>query len=442
MDPKQAGAQGVRVPVYPILSVTFIGSLSFSIVFPFLVFLVTRWGGNALVYGFMGATYSVFQLIGAPVMGRWSDLYGRRRVLLLTQLGTLASWLLFLVAFFLPVRALFTVDSPLLGTFALTLPLLLLFLARAADGITGGNISVANAYMADITSDAERSANFGKMAMASNLGFVLGPAIAGVLGGTRYGEMVPVLAAVAISAVASGIIAFRLPEPERCEEAEDRDGDQVRKVFGHEPRACVSPQHSGRAPLRQILGIPYISTLLAIYFLVMLGFNFFYIAFPIHAAISLRWTVIEIGVFFSVLSLLMVLVQGPLLARVSRRVGDLTLILLGSPILAASFLLLARPDLWSIYGGAALLALGNGLMWPSVMSVLSRVAGATYQGAVQGIAGSVGALASILGLIAGGLLYETLGGSVFFLAGATIFVVFLLTAARMPAMRRLQPPPA
>jgi MFS family permease len=73
----------------------FVGTLGFSIVLPFLVFLVTRWGGNALIYGVLGATYSTFQLVGAPVLGRWSDLHGRRRILLLSQLGTLLSWLVY-----------------------------------------------------------------------------------------------------------------------------------------------------------------------------------------------------------------------------------------------------------------------------------------------------------------------------------------------------------
>ena len=150
--------------LYPILAVTFVGALGFSIVLPFLVFLVTRLGGNAVIYGVVGATYSVFQLIGAPILGRWSDRVGRKKVLLLSQLGTLASWGIFLFALTLPVRTLVDVDSSVLGAFTLTVPLAIVFLARALDGATGGNVSVANAYLADITSDADRSANYGRMA--------------------------------------------------------------------------------------------------------------------------------------------------------------------------------------------------------------------------------------------------------------------------------------
>ena len=88
--------QSRPISIYPILSVNFVGTLGFSIVLPFLVFLVTRLGGNALIYGIMGATYSFFQLIGAPMLGRMSDRYGRKRILLVSQLGTLSSWAIFL----------------------------------------------------------------------------------------------------------------------------------------------------------------------------------------------------------------------------------------------------------------------------------------------------------------------------------------------------------
>ena len=183
-----------KISLYPILSVNFVGTLGFSIVLPFLIFLVTRFGGNAVIYGIMGATYSAFQLIGAPVLGRWSDKYGRMKILILSQIGTLLSWLILLLAMFLPVYNVTEVESRVLGTFILTLPLIVLFIARALDGITGGNVSVANAYLADITDEDHRSENFGKMAVSANLGFIFGPALAGLLGATAWGETVPVLA--------------------------------------------------------------------------------------------------------------------------------------------------------------------------------------------------------------------------------------------------------
>ena len=171
-----------RTPLFPLLLVNFIGTLGFSIVLPFLVFLVMKFGGNAVVYSLLAATYPAFQLIGAPILGRWSDIYGRKKVLLLSNAGTAIGWILFLVALVVPFEETFSINLISFGTIVVVVPLLFIFLARAIDGITGGNISVANAYLSDISSDENRSKNFGKMAISSNLGFILGPALAGILG--------------------------------------------------------------------------------------------------------------------------------------------------------------------------------------------------------------------------------------------------------------------
>ncbi len=419
-------AAAPKPSIYPILSVNFVGTLGFSIVLPFLVFLVTRFGGNALVYGIMGATYSFFQLIGAPILGRWSDRYGRKRILLLSQLGTLTSWAIFLVALALPVTPMLAVESRLLGAFTITLPLAVLFFARALDGITGGNVSVANAYLADITDDNERSANFGRMAVSANLGFVLGPAIAGALGATVLGEVLPVTAALLISVVASLIIALKLHETQRCTLEVDPEHANVRKVMGQEQKECFQLKGAPKLSMRQILALPSIPLLLSVYFLVFLAFNLFYIAFPIHAATTLEWSLTDTGIFFSAMGLMLVVVQGPVLKRASKMWPDQLLILGGSLLLAASFLFFVSRSTLSIYVGTAVLALGNGVMWPSLLAVISKATDQRVQGAVQGFASSCAAVASIVGLLAGGLLYGVLGAVVFVLSAAITAVVFLL----------------
>ena len=171
-------------------------------------------------------------------------------------------------------------------------------------------------------------------------------------------------------------------------------------VFGQEQRDCYEPRV--RPSLKTLLGLPGVSLLLAMNFLVWLGFNFFYIALPVYAATSLNWSVTEVGIFLSVMSLMMALVQGPILGRVSRVLSDRALVLVGSSILVVAFLFFTSGRLPVLYVGSALLALGNGLMWPSVVSLLSKAAGNEHQGSVQGLAGSAGAVASILGLVVGG----------------------------------------
>ena len=423
MPTKRAPRDSERVSLLPILSVNFVGTLGFSIVVPFLVFLVTKWGGNALVYGLMGATYSIFQLIGAPILGRWSDRFGRKKILLLSQLGTLISWIIFLIAFSLPVDAIAEITSDTLGTFAITLPLIVMFIARAADGITGGNVSVANAYLADVTDEADRSANFGRMALSGNLGFVLGPALAGLLGATQYGELLPVVAAMLVSLIATIVIALGLREYDPCSVRRAPEARSLRKVFGQEHRECYEVEDRVQIGFREILRTNHVASLLGIYFLVMLGFSFFYIGFPIHAATTLSWSVTETGGFFATLSLLMVIVQGPVLARLSKLFSERALAIGGTFILCVGFSSLYLDNTPTLYAAAALIALGNGLMWPSVMALLSFVAGDEHQGAIQGASGSVGAVAGIIGLIAGGLLYEWVGAWVFVLATAVILPV-------------------
>jgi DHA1 family tetracycline resistance protein-like MFS transporter len=415
------------VSILPILSVNFVGTLGFSIVLPFLIFLVTRLGGNALIYGIMGATYSAFQLVGAPILGRWSDRYGRKRILLLSQLGTLISWAVFLGALFLPVTTVMSVESAVVGTFTLTVPLAVLFLARALDGVTGGNVSVANAYLADITDESERSANFGKMAVSSNLGFIFGPAIAGALGATAWGETLPVLAALMVSVFATLVIVFRLPESRQCVLRSDPERANVRKVLGQEQKECFLMKAAPKLSVAEILRLPTIPRLLTLYFLVFLAFNLFYIVFPVYAVTRLEWSLSQTGVFFSVMGLMMVVVQGPVLSRASKICSDRTLVLAGSLLLAASFVFFTSRSTPVIYTGTALLALGNGVMWPSLLAIISRATDPDLQGAVQGFASSSGAVASITGLLVGGLLYDFLEAKVFLLSASITALVFLMS---------------
>ena len=408
--------------------ITFIGTLGFSIVLPFLVFLVTDLGGNAIIYGIISAAYPAFQLIGAPMLGRWSDIYGRKKILLLSHGGTLAGWIVFLVALFLPVQNLFNIDaSMIIGTFAITLPLAVLFIARAIDGLTGGNVSVADAYVADISSDEDRSKNFGKIAISSNLGFIVGPAIAGILGATAYGEVLPVLAALILSSVVLAVIVFFLKETKCSILMEIPEKNHVGRVFSFEPKECYKTANPQRLKFRDVFKLKYISFLLVLYFLIFLGFNIFYTSFPIHAVDGLGWTVTQMGIFFAVLSAIMVLVQGPILQKALKKFSEEQLVIIGSVILGANFILYLSSDIILIYLAAVLFAVGNGLMWPPVMSILANRAGTVYQGTVQGVANSFASLASILGLIMGGLLYTILGATTFLISAGVILTVFVMS---------------
>ena len=413
------------ISIFPVLLVNFIGMLGYSVVVPILVFLVEKFGGNGFIYGLLGSIYPAFQLLGAPVLGRWSDQVGRKRILLLSQAGTLLAWLIFALALLLPHTQLAVMDTALTGSFALTLPLLMLFLARALDGLTGGNVSVANAYLSDISTDQNRKANFGKMASSTSLGFVLGPALAGLLAGTVYGELVPVLTAALISLGAIFVIQRLLPESKQeLVQANLRDF-KLSKLFQIEHKECYQMENCPATGLRAVLQQPNIPLLFGIYFLTFLSFSFFYACFPVYASQMLAWNSFELGVYLTVSSLIMVVVQGPVLSYLSARVSDANLVIFGALLIGVNFLLLPLGSIPGVYAANVLMSVGNGLMWPSFLAILSKTGDRKIQGTIQGYASSTGSLASIFGLLLGGVLFGYVGPDIFRVAAVVMFAIFL-----------------
>lgn len=426
-----------QITIFPLLLSNFIGTMGFSIVLPFLVFLVINFGGNSLVYGILASIYPAFQLVGAPLLGKWSDKIGRKKVLLISNGGTFIGWVVFLIALFVPIWNIYSINSAFIGYFVITLPLIILFIARALDGITGGNISVANAYLADVSTDKSRSKTFGKMAISSNLGFIVGPALAGILGITVYKETLPVLAAVFISLTALVVIAVMLKESKTTStttttttttpliEASEREA--IRKVLSCEPKECYKISNPKNLTFLDVFRLKDISFLLILYFFIFLGFNIYYTSFPIHAVSALKWTITEMGIFYSVLSGVMILVQGPVLRKALQKFSEEKLVVIGSLILAGNFVLFFFNSTALAYVALILFAVGNGLSWPSFMSILSKRAGTINQGVIQGVGSSMGSLASIIGLIVGGLLYNLIGSTTFLISAAVIFIVFILS---------------
>lgn len=416
-----SAAPGLRFSdLAPILAVHFLGTLGFSLAIPFLVFIVIDLGGASWTYGLVGATYSVFQLFGAPLLGRWSDRRGRRPVLVASQVGTFLAWVLFLIALSLPL-----VGVTELAGATLTLPLLLVFLARGLDGATGGNISVANAYVADLTREhpEQRQVAFGRMGMAASLGFVIGPATAGLLGGTSWGPRLPIAVAAVFAGVTTVVIVVGLKEPRnRCP-----DGPPPPDVLEAGLHQQAKPCHT--QPEKRVLRDTVTSAaapILAATFVLFLGFNVFYAAFPVHAAQAYGWETGELGVFFAILAGMMIIAQGPLLTFVGKRLSSRVVFALGVGFLALAQLLYQLPAGLVSYAAAACFALGNGLSWPTFQARIAEVAG-DNQGTVQGAVTSASSLASICGLLLGGLLYPSLGGNLFYVCAVVFGVVVVLT---------------
>ena len=179
---------------------------------PILPFVVESYGAPEWVYGLLLTCYSAFQFIGAPFLGALSDSSGRKPILLVSQAGTLLAWLVFLLALFLP-------NNNLLG---LAVPIWIIMLSRILDGITGGNTSVANAYVADITTREEKSYIFGYLGGIAGIGMIIGPGLGGLAASTSLGYKGTILVAVAISTITLLAISFWLKESLPLEERRER----------------------------------------------------------------------------------------------------------------------------------------------------------------------------------------------------------------------------
>ena len=161
---------GFHKRLIPIYLLSLINILGFTLLIPVFPSLVEEYGGNAVTYGMLISIYSLAQLIATPIMGTLSDKYGRRPMLLISQLGTLIGWIIFSLAFF----------APKIGFLLLSVPMWLMLVSRMIDGLTGGNVSIATAYLSDLTTEEERLKAFSVIGIISSLGLVLGPVLGGV----------------------------------------------------------------------------------------------------------------------------------------------------------------------------------------------------------------------------------------------------------------------
>ena len=191
--------------LFSIFLIVFVDMLGFGLILPLLPYYAEKYGANAIVIGLLTASYAAAQLIGAPILGRLSDRYGRRPILMMSVLGTLVGFLL--LGFADPIgRALANLIAP--GTASLSLQnlmvLVVLFFSRILDGATGGNITVAQAYISDITDQENRGKSLGLIGAAFGLGFILGPAIGGIL--ATWGYAIPALVAAGFISTNSNLL--------------------------------------------------------------------------------------------------------------------------------------------------------------------------------------------------------------------------------------------
>jgi MFS family permease len=388
---------------------------------PFMVLLVLRFGGNAVVLGAIGAAFWAAQLVGATWLGMLSDRIGRKRVLLRSQLGAMAAWTIFLVALHVPRIDLIHVHGPILGTFVLSLPLVLITLARVSDGLFNGSISVASAYVADVADEDARKQDYARLGAASSFGFVIGPVLAGFIAHGDQGMTYVVVLAFVLAGLAALLIWRRLPalppRPDAAVVVAQRGGMRAHKPLG---TGCADAVRHPHKSVREILGDAEVRPLIAIYFLIYLAFSIFTAAFPVHAVVDVGWSSMKLGTLYMSLALALALTEAVFLPRVTRKLATAEITAGGSVILVCAYLLMSLHSTTALLLGGVLYGVGNGFMWPSYLVMLSRSGPPEAQGAVQGVGSSTGSLASIVGTLAGGILYVAIGVATFYVSALSV----------------------
>lgn len=359
---------------------------------PLLPYYVQQQDAGGFAAGALGSLYALMQLVSGPILGELSDRHGRRPVLLVCLFGTAMAYLF-------------------LG---LANSLALIFCAVALDGITGGNLTTAYAYIADSTTSENRARGMGLVGAAFGLGLMAGPALGGVL--SAYGLGVPAFVACAI-ALANVLFGWLvLPEslpPEK------------RKTV-NETRAL-----NWITQLRGVVALPSIRALLLVMFLLNLAFAGLQTNFPLFSQARFGWDSLRNGFFFAFVGVCAVLIQGVLFGKIQPVLGEKKLVIGGLGLMTASLAAIAMvPNDWMVYPIVALGALGSGTSIPSLTSLVSQRVGASEQGRLMGGTQAILSLAMIVGPSIAGASFDAIAIAAPYWIGSVFAALALVIAYR------------
>jgi len=370
--------------LFSIILVVFIDLLGFSLILPLLPYYAKTFSANQTTTGILIASYAAMQLIGAPILGRLSDRFGRCPVLLLSVFGTFLGFLLLGFA-----NALW-----------------MLFASRIIDGLTGGNLSVAQAYISDVTDEKSRSKGLGMIGAAFGLGFIIGPVTGGLL--SQWGYAVPAFAAAAISLINLVLIYAWLPESlteeKRAQMTEKRPAITLKALL-------VAFQR------------PFTGSILITRFFFGLAFAIFQTIFSLYALAKFNLTARDTGFVLTYVGVLSVIVQGFLVGRLTSRYREDLLITASVVLMGISLLGWAlAPSLLWLYIIMTPTAMAGGLLNTLLSSTLTKAVAPQEIGGILGLSAAVESSTRIIAPILGGVLLQQIGPWAPGIFGAVVMV--------------------
>jgi MFS family permease len=383
-----------RSPLLPIFLIVLVDVLGLTIVIPLLAIYAESFGATPTVASLLIPTFAACQLISGPILGRLSDRHGRRPILLISQLGTLAGFIMLAEAHWL----------------------WMVFLGRALDGATAGNLAVAQAYIADHTPPEKRARAFGLIGIAFGLGFLVGPAVSGWL--SSYGYSAPFWAAASLSATSILGTWFLLPRDEA--------------PTGEPGTARLGVLQWDRYV--EFFRRPVLKGLLVQFFVYMFAFTLFTGGFALFAERHLTWhgmyfTPREIGFTFAGAGLVGATIQGGLMGRLVAKLGEHNLAVAGFLSLGAGYLVLGFAKTIPLLAVSTVFsAFGGSVCRPTLTSMVTQLGAKSEQGAILGLTQSLSSVAAICAPPIAGVLVEHDLGSVWAWLAAAVATLGALLA--------------
>lgn len=379
---------GIIIPILPALLLDPINGI-LPITYTF--------SNRSILFGFLIAAYPLAQFFGAPILGTLADQKGRKRILLISLLGTVVGYVIFIIGI-------------------LTSDIYLLFLGRIVDGFTGGNISIAQSAIADVSTEETKSKNFGLIGMAFGLGFIIGPYIGGKLSDSSivswFNYATPFILTIVLAIINVLLVARNFPETLHI-----KKGTKV-SLF------------TGFKNIKKAFSFKNLRVMFLVVFLLTVGFNFFTQFFQVFLYGKFKFTQSQVGDFFAYMGFWIAISQGAILRPLSKKFKPAKILRYSIILLALSFpfLLIPHDRVW-LYLVVPFIAIFQGLNQPNGIAIISNLVDKDKQGEILGINQSISSIAqAVPPIIAGFVTSVNLNIPTWFAAGATLlaWLVFMI----------------